>query len=395
MVMCREISPNEISNRQVTEVEARAIGAFILNIVSLFFVSDIFRHVRTRNKHADIADRGSVCRRVIAWTTGLLAVNAAGLTSHDSRSVQAHGVAADAYLSPIAASAILMRIVQRRRNQLRNREIPDMLTVTELDALSRIRKQATQATGSIENIELSESTPDVRTVLAAVDRISPIVARHEVVHTDTPWIIEVKLFGYPMAVSVDGNVVEFRKKRSLELLTWLTLNRDRARRSTARTAMWDVDVSDSTFSTVVSDLRRSLRDAVGSDEHQFLPTTYSDELPLSSLIVTDLDRLNQEYQRFLQTHVVSSELQVLLAGMRDIPFAGTTYSWADLDGTTTRLVMSALTVTVGVAQISLDHGAVHEAMVATSAGLRVFPGCEELLEIQQACLQTVSRAPIL
>jgi hypothetical protein len=76
--------------------------------------------------------------------------------------------------------------------------------------------------------------------------------------------------------------------------------------------------------------------------------------------------------------------------MRDIPLAGTAYSWADLDGTTTRLVMSALTITVDVAHIALDQEALDDAMLATSAGLRVFPGCDELLDIQRTCLQKIA-----
>ena len=54
--------------------------------------------------------------------------------------------------------------------------------------------------------------------------------------------------------------------------------------------------------------------------------------------------------------------------------------------------MSALAVTVDVARIGIEIGNIDDVMVATAAGLRVFPGCEELLDLQKLCLDRVSRS---
>ena len=68
--------------------------------------------------------------------------------------------------------------------------------------------------------------------------------------------------------------------------------------------------------------------------------------------------------------------------MRDVPFAGTSYSWADLDGTTTRLVILAVTAAMEVASWALTAGDSTAFEIAITAGLRVLPGHEELLALQ-------------
>ena len=386
------LSQNEFTNSLLVESEVTAIGWLILVIASVLLLSESVRRLRQlRVGESKPLSKASWYRRSLAWVTGLIAVNASGVSAVSPHTISSRSVSLDGVLSPIAASAVLSHIIRRRREQLADRVSPDVLTVAESEALGRIQEQARRNVNVQADTNELVVTPEVRSLLMGVERVCPVSVRHEVVEPSHPWLVEVKLFGYPMAVSVDGSVAEFRKKRSLELLTWLALNRNRARRTAARTAMWDIDVSDASFSTVVSDLRRALRDAVhDSDDINFLPTTYSDELPLSHLVVTDADRLQSEYERFMESHTMTGELRRLLGGMRDIPLAGTTYSWADLDGTTTRLVMSALIVTEDIAQVCLDTGVISDALLATAAGLRVFPGCEELLDLQQQCLAHVA-----
>ena len=79
----------------------------------------------------------------------------------------------------------------------------------------------------------------------------------------------------------------------------------------------------------------------------------------------------------------SSEIVRVLSHVRDVPFAGTSYSWADLDGTTTRLVILAITAALEVASWALTTGDSAAFDVAINAGLRVFPGHEELLALQE------------
>lgn len=381
------VSRDELTNSVLIDSEVAALGWLILFIASGLLLSESVRRLRRlRLSNEDTLTKVWWFRRSLAWVTGLVAMNTTGMSVTSPVATSPQSVSIDGVLSPIAASAVLSHIIRRRREQLDSRVSPDVLTVAEAEALGRIREQAQDNLMTATTTQELVITPEVHTLLNGVERESPVAVCREVIAPVNTWLVEVKLFGYPMAVSVDGSVAEFRKKRSLELLTWLALNRDRARRSAARTAMWDIDVSDASFSTVVSDLRRALRDAVNNNiEVNFLPTTYSDELPLSQLVVTDADRLRSAHARFMESHVVTDELRNLLGGMRDIPLAGTTYSWADLDGTTTRLVMSALVVTVDIARVCLEGDALDDALLATTAGLRVFPGCDELLELQQQC----------
>jgi hypothetical protein len=78
----------------------------------------------------------------------------------------------------------------------------------------------------------------------------------------------------------------------------------------------------------------------------------------------------------------SSEIVRALSHVRDVPFAGTSYSWADLDGTTTRLIILAITAAMEVARWALAAGDMTTVEIAVTAGLRVFPGHEELLAPQ-------------
>lgn len=387
-----KLTYSEVTNAVIIDIEFRSFSLALVMLVSCILFSDCIRFFRQQRLHRCTEEKSfTPLHSMLGWISGLLVVNTLGWSSQPAQSVSSRGVPIDDALSPMAGTAVVAHIIRRRREQIENRFTPDVLTREESEALARI-VETSHNDSRISSIEGEYIvTPDVHTVITAVDRELQSSTQNCLAGIDSPWLVEVKLFGYPMVVAVDGTVAEFRKKRALELLTWLTLNRDRARRSTARTALWDLDVTDSSFSTVVSDLRRALREAVGNrDVAEFLPTTYSDELPLSHMVTTDADRLQRAYVRLKETHVIDDEMRLLLRGMRDIPLAGTSYSWADLDGTTTRLVMSALAVTVDVARIGIEIGNIDDAVVATAAGLRVFPGCEELLDLQKLCLQRVA-----
>ena len=72
----------------------------------------------------------------------------------------------------------------------------------------------------------------------------------------------------------------------------------------------------------------------------------------------------------------------VLSLVRDVPFAGAAYQWADLDGSTTRAIISvmrAVDMVISVGQ-QTDRGDL--VLAGTRAGLRVMPGDERLLAIQ-------------
>jgi hypothetical protein len=320
--------------------------------------------------------------RPIAWLGASLVFSP--LTQHSSSPTthQTEGIPVAGVISPAFAAGALAHILRRRREQIQQMMSPDRLTLNELQTVGQIQLSAQSGEiNDAEKIDLT-SNSEVVQILRAVERPLPEQTIQEMAVTE--WALVVRLFGYPVVENEAGYVAQFRKRRSLELLTWLALNRDRSRRSAARTAMWDLDIADSTFSTVVSDMRRGIAEI----DQQFsrtdwVPTTYSDDLPLSIRVITDDVLMAQALESFRKNSENSSEIIKVLSHVRDVPFAGTSYSWADLDGTTTRLVILAITASIEVARWALIAGNTAAFEIAITAGLRVFPGHEELLALQE------------
>jgi two-component SAPR family response regulator len=292
------------------------------------------------------------------------------------------GLPVELALTPVMATLLLRNILQQRREQIRRRIMPDVMSADEVELLSEVQQIASSSPTTMVTSELDHSSTIVKVLSEAVNRLDET----EVQGSENP-IFVVRLYGYPEVESREGVRATFRKKRALELLVWITLNRDRPRRSAARTALWQIDVSDATFSTVVSDMRRALSDLDSSvNRAELLPTTYSDELLLSNRITTDFELLRESLMLFRENHSNHRLLADQLAEIRDVPFSGTSYEWADLDGTTTRLIITAMQASQELAEYAKSIGDVDLMTVAVSAGLRVMPGCEELLQIQEQFL---------
>lgn len=315
-------------------------------------------------------------------------------SSQSSSTVVAHqseGIPASGLLSPSIAAGALAHVLRRRREQMQQMTSPDRLTEDELRIMEQIQRCAQDAKAKCAEMVDLVSNTDVVQVLRAVDRELPEQVTHDLAVTE--WVLVVKLFGYPVVENEAGDIASFRKRRALELLTWLALNRDRSRRSAARTAMWDLDIADSTFSTIVSDMRRGLAELdQRSSRSDWVPTTYSDELPLSIRVITDDVLMAQALESFRKDSRNSPEIVRALSHVRDVPFAGTSYSWADLDGTTTRLVILAVTAATEVASWALTVGDSKAFEIAITAGLRVFPGHEELVALQDEATRSCFKA---
>ncbi len=372
---------------------ARPAGQVIIILLTVtitFLVLTLFNETLYELRK-NSSQNGFVATR-IAWLVGLVAANANAATlSSSSPTTQAVPITGS--VSPVAAVSLLAHIERRRREQIREQHLPDKLTEPEMQQIHELRRTAIRSTHPcvVKSDSLTTHLPP--DLVTAIERRS---TRRATDVDELKWVVEVRVFGYPMVVSTDGSIAEFRKKRALELITWLSLNRDRARRSAARTAMWDIDISDSAFATVVSDMRRALRELQPSqDANSWLPATYSDDLPLNELVVTDVDRLDFAFRQFKKSGGRESvQLQDVLRGIRDVPFAGTSYGWADLDGTTTRLVITAIEICTEVSKTAAQLGNTELLTLAINAGLRVLPGCEELLELQnQHLLHTFARRP--
>lgn len=343
------------------------------------------------NERGEKGSRWSLLNRVGAWLAASCALAPAAAVPHAH--AQTATVPAGDVLSPVVAAGVISHILRRRREQVGSRGSPMSpvpLTDENLETLWRVRSEASRHTVSQGAIGIVPQRfavdPDVRRLLDNVDEVecpSPDCGPSVV----DAWAVVVRVYGYPCVENRLGVGAKFRKRRALELVTWLALNRERSRRSAARNAMWDVPINDSTFSTIVSDMRRSLAEIDGSIDHDsWCPTTFSDEILLSTRVTTDAEILHNALARFRSLGTPDTELEYELSRIRDLPFAGTTYSWADLDGTTTRLIIQATQAAEEVATWSLENDCPHLLQVATAAGLRVMPGNEELLRLQAKAL---------
>lgn len=317
--------------------------------------------------------------RPLAWIAGTLVITPQ-IQPTVTTTQPAQSVPVSAVVSPAIAAAVLRHVLARRRSQIHEKFVPDRLTPEESQALSNFVTNGLGATPEECNVDLMTDA-DVVQVLRAVERPSPETFT-QTLPVVAEWAAVIQVFGYPQVMSADGHIATFRKKRSLELLTWLSLNRDRSRRSAARTALWEFNVNDSTFSTVVSDMRRSLSDlspTISRDE--WVPVTFTDDIPLSPMVVTDAELLQNALQKFRNNAENIEELLLYLGWIRDVPFAGTSYSWADLDGSTTRLVILAMNASREVAQWAAINNHHRAREIAVAAGLRLMPGDEELLAV--------------
>ena len=197
------------------------------------------------------------------------------------------------------------------------------------------------------------------------------------------WDIVVRVLGTPVIETRCGVRIPFERGKALELLVWMVEHREASTRSAARTALWDGAVKDSTFSNVVSEARRALNSVSPRTDDEWIPRTFTDELPLAPGIVTDAEILDVALQRFVsQPDEHLSHLVESLAGVRNLPFAGADYAWADGEGITTSHVIKVVKAAVLVGEHAIARNDNDLLFMATERGLRVLPGHEELVSLR-------------
>lgn len=365
-------------NTNVNSVELLLLLHVLVVVTSLI----ILQYLTVGHSRSTFQNLLRLFHQPITWIGASLVFAPSSQSCSSVVAHQSEGIPASGLLSPSIAAGALAHVLRRRREQIQQMTSPDRLTESELRIMEKIQQCAQKhKLNSPEMIDLTTNS-DVVQIVRAVERDLPKQVTQDTAAKE--WVLVVKLFGYPVVENETGEIALFRKRRALELLTWLALNRDRSRRSAARTAMWDLDIADSTFSTIVSDMRRGLAEVDRqSSRSDWAPTTYSDEIPLSMRVITDDVLMVNALESFRNSPENSSEIIRALSQVRDVPFAGTSYSWADLDGTTTRLVILAITAAMEVASWALATGDMAAFEVAVTAGLRVFPGQEELLALQE------------
>jgi two-component SAPR family response regulator len=222
---------------------------------------------------------------------------------------------------------------------------------------------------------VDESTVSKEIVNSATVAIENINDYKVLVRTLGP--VEVEL--------ADGRTIEFEKSKTKELLAWLTNHRSRPTRSAARTALWEFTVADATFTNVVSDIRRTLRQTeLLSPLEEWIPRTFSDHLPFHHSIVSDGEVLNAciaKAQKLSPEDAVV-ELHRGLELVRDLPFSGTGYLWPDAEGITSQLVITVITAAIMAAELDLQRGKTEGVFWATAQGLKVLGAHEELFALR-------------
>lgn len=197
--------------------------------------------------------------------------------------------------------------------------------------------------------------------------------------------ILVRLIG-PIGVETpDGESVEFERSKTKELLAWMVTHRERSTRTLARTALWDLDVRDATFANVVSEARRSLARLVQPpDGEEWVGRTLSEALPLHAGVRSDADviRAALEAARIQPPSQAIATLTPAVELIRGMPFEGVSYLWPDPEGIVSNLVLLATSAAAELAAHCLSIGDVEGVFAATSRGLAVLSGHEELIGLR-------------
>ncbi len=196
------------------------------------------------------------------------------------------------------------------------------------------------------------------------------------------WAVQVRIMGPVEVVNPKGKVARFERSRSLELVVWVAQHPTNASRVAARTAIWESDVRDTSFNNVVSEARRALASlGLPPDGDEWLPKSATDRLTLNPLVVTDVDliRARYEHARHQPDHLAIDILRDALEMVRDVPYAGTNWLWPDGEGLPSNLTLLAVNAATEMAQRCLQTGDIDAVFWATSLGLRVLPGHDELV----------------
>jgi LysM repeat protein len=211
--------------------------------------------------------------------------------------------------------------------------------------------------------------------------VLPVQARD----TDPSWSLLVRILGPVDVVDRELRPVPLERSKTRELIVWLATHRQRATRTAARTALWELDVRDATFANIVSEARRAMARLVPPpDGGEWLLRTLTEELRLDPAVVTDADVLAARVAaaRGRPPDVAVQVLEPAVEMIRGVPFEGTSYLWPDGEGITSNLVLLATSAAAELASHHLALGDVAGVFAATAQGLRVLPGHEELIALR-------------
>ena len=196
----------------------------LLHVLVLITSLVILRYLTGGRSHSTFQNLLRLLHQPITWIGASLVFAPSSQSSSTVVAHQSEGIPASGLLSPSIAAGALAHVLRRRREQLQQMTSPDRLTEDELQIMEQIQRCAQDVkVECARTVDLASNT-DVVQILRAVDRELPEQVTHDVAVTE--WALVVKLFGYPVVENEAGDVASFRKRRALELLTWLALNRD-------------------------------------------------------------------------------------------------------------------------------------------------------------------------
>ena len=135
--------------------------------------------------------------------------------------------------------------------------------------------------------------------------------------------------------------LRFERSKSAELLTWLVTHRERPTRIAARTALWEMSIEDSTFNNVVSGIRK----VINQKGLNLLERESNDIFKIGTEVITDVQILETAIERAKNKGADEDfvMLREALNLVRDLPFAGEDFVWADTEGITSNVVLTVIT----------------------------------------------------
>ena len=194
------------------------------------------------------------------------------------------------------------------------------------------------------------------------------------------WKICVRIMGPVEVADRSWDALRFEKSKSTELLTWLVTHRERPTRIAARTALWEMSIENSTFNNVVSGVRK----AINQNGNNLLERESNDVLKVGAEVITDVQILEAAIDRVKNKGADEDFIMLrdALGLVRDLPFAGEDYVWADTEGITSNVVLTVITGALMLSDFYLARQDLNGVFWATGQGLKALRGHEELIALR-------------
>lgn len=194
------------------------------------------------------------------------------------------------------------------------------------------------------------------------------------------WKFCVRIMGPVEVANRRWETLRFERSKSTELLTWLVMHRERPTRIAARTALWEVSIEDSTFNNVVSGVRR----VINQNGRNLLSKESNDVFRIGTEVISDVEILQTAIEKV--KHKGGSDdfraLREALELVRDLPFAGENFVWADTEGITSNVVLTIISGALLLSDFYMSQQDLSGVFWATGQGLKALRGHEALIAMR-------------